>query len=157
MSSKVKRNDQTTMNQISTSFPGENEKKIDYVIVYEKPTSIDEAARRAENMRRQFFDELERETFELYFYERQTSKKTNVYVLLHCSTERLYEEAERVRLVMGLNADQLLGVCENNSLFLQAEIERCFLNWLCLFIEGQVGRRFDLFGSNVFEMPQETG
>ena len=101
--------------QLSTSFPGNNDKKIDYVIVYEKTSKTDPKSLRIEQTRQQFFSELRRETFELYFYERETAKKTNVYVLLHCSTERLYEEAERIRLEMRLNASEFLGVWAQGS------------------------------------------
>jgi hypothetical protein len=90
-----------------TCFPNQNDKHIDYVVVYEEEILPQggELKQQSENlmrMRENFFAKLRQEQFEIYFIESMEDKKKTVYALLHCSLERLYEEAEAFRLEMRL-------------------------------------------------------
>ena len=88
-----------------TSFPNRNDKHIDYVIVYDK---LDENEfftfdnQQKHVVRRAYFDRLRGESFDIYQIEHTKFNRTRVFTLLHCSTERLLEEAELIRLEMTL-------------------------------------------------------
>ena len=88
--------------QLSTSFPNQNEKNIDYVIVYKKP---EESGTEQETYCNLFFKQIENESIELMylddseFFENETKF---VYVLLHCPIKRLLIEAEAIGLEMNL-------------------------------------------------------
>ena len=89
--------------QLLTSFPNRNDKHIDYVIVYDKLDenefyTFDNQQKHA--VRRAFFDRLTGESFDIYQIEHKKCNRTKVFTLLHCSTERLLEEAELIRLEM---------------------------------------------------------
>ena len=87
--------------QILTSFPDQNEKHIDFVIVYKqldgRPTDQECIKKRAE-----FFKELQKESFDIYDIDPKSTYDKFGYILLHCSTERLLREAESIRLKMPL-------------------------------------------------------
>ena len=90
-----------------TCFPNQNDKHIDYVIVYEEDFSLQDEQQKQPNenstrMRENFFAKLRQEQFEIHFIESIEDKKKTIYALLHCSIERLYEEAEAFRLEMRL-------------------------------------------------------
>jgi len=87
--------------QLLTSFPNQNEKLIDYVLVYDKLDETQHTKSQSKLIaRRAFFDKLKEEKFSIYEIEHKCENKTKIYALLNCSTERLLEEAELVRLEM---------------------------------------------------------
>lgn len=74
-------------NQLLTSFPNDNSKHIDYVIVFEK---IDEQTTDSNNqekflVRKAFFEKLKEENFNIYEIETESESKTLIYCLLNCS------------------------------------------------------------------------
>ena len=104
----VKVNDHS---QILTSFPNQNNKHIDYVLVYEKfQFFTDEDIKCAKDLsnfrkttgREAFFKALKAEQFEIYEIEQKLDEKILVFSLLNCSTERLLDEAELTRHEMVL-------------------------------------------------------
>ena len=72
-----------------TSFPNQNDKHIDYVIVYEEDFSSQDEQQKQTNenirMRENFFAKLRQEQFDIHFIESIEEKKKTVYALLHCS------------------------------------------------------------------------
>ena len=105
--------------QSLTSFPNQNDKHIDYVLVYEKPTRADNdftLGHKKETARRAIFAALKAEKFDVLDIEDTHGGKTVVYSLLHCSIERLLEEAEITRLEMVLKNVNIKGN-QLNSLF----------------------------------------
>ena len=99
----------TINKQILTNFPNSNSKHIDYVIIYEAFTELD--LKKKENylihsIREEFFNQLKKDSFYIYYIEQELNgddnKKTLIYALLHCSNERLLQEAENIRLEMKL-------------------------------------------------------
>lgn len=92
--------------QILTSLPNENRKHIDYVVVHQKFNPVEACTHRhlikSEKKRKEFFIQLMRESFEIYNIEYEIDKKIYVFSLLHCSLERLMEEAEAIRLEVKL-------------------------------------------------------
>jgi uncharacterized protein YtpQ (UPF0354 family) len=87
--------------QLLTSFPNQNEKLIDYVLVYDKLDESHHTKSQSKLIaRRAFFDKLKEEKFSIYEIEHKCENKTKIYALLNCSTERLLEEAELIRLEM---------------------------------------------------------
>ena len=87
--------------QFLTSFPNQNEKHIDFVIAY-KPLEVCPANTEALNKRSEFFNELKKESFDVFYIDSSTTNDQSCYALLHCHTERLLKEAEAVRLKMQL-------------------------------------------------------
>lgn len=82
-------------------FPNQPTKQIDYVIVYKES----ENTKNAEKSREKFFNTLETKGFEIYTIKKQDEGEENVkivYKLLHCSLEKLMEEAERIQLELPL-------------------------------------------------------
>ncbi len=90
--------------QLLTSFPNQNNKTIDYVILYERlEENIDENLGKKEIVQKAFFNNLASQGFEIYELEKRLEGKTIVYALLNCnSMDRLLEEAELVRLYLKL-------------------------------------------------------
>ena len=102
--------------QILTSFPNQNSKNIDYVLVYEKikdKEAEDEESQRRTLARKAFFETLKLEKIDYYEIEHEHDDKTISFVLLNCSMERLPEEAELTRLEMVLKNVSAL----NNNVF----------------------------------------
>ena len=91
--------------QILTSFPNQNEKHIDFVIVYkvleEIPENLICLSKQVE-----FFTELKRQSFDIYEISPSVTGENFSYALLHCNKERLLKEAENIRLRM-----QIKDVC----------------------------------------------
>lgn len=87
--------------QILTSFPDQNEKHIDFVIAYEQLNNSPED-QECLKKRAEFFKELEKESFNIYDINPQSTHDKFGYVLLNCSTERLLREAESIHLKMPL-------------------------------------------------------
>ena len=92
--------------QISTSFPNDNDKHIDYVVVYKKiANATSEKDFEKEKYRQLFFQQIEKESIEFMelsdsdFYENGSKL---VFVLLHCPLKRLLVEAEAIGLEMKL-------------------------------------------------------
>ena len=97
--------------QLLTSFPNQNDKLIDYVIVYEKPGDEKEKHfERKKIVQKAFFDKLKSQGFDIYEIEDKHHEKTIVFALLNCSMDRLLEEAELSRL-------ELIIKNVNNSFF----------------------------------------
>ena len=93
----MKENTTITVNpQLLTSFPNQNDKLIDFVIVYEKLDTEKNEVQKA------FFHELKSQGFDIYQLEHMHSGKTKIFALLNCSMDRLLEEAELSRLNMML-------------------------------------------------------
>lgn len=88
--------------QFANTFPNQNDKPIDYVIVFEKLDRADEKSRFIIDIRDAFFSELKKESFELYYVDYKNGSTTQTYALLHCSADRLYKEAENIKLAMRL-------------------------------------------------------
>jgi len=85
--------------QLLTSFPNQNDKLIDYVIVYEKPGDEKEKhSERKKIVQKAFFDKLKLQGFDIYEIEDEHDEKRIVFALLNCSMDRLLEEAELSRL-----------------------------------------------------------
>jgi hypothetical protein len=76
------------------SFPNDNSKIIDYVIVYEDFDPTDQAKVKILKKRNEFFNQLKIESFELYDLQNETDGKKMTFTLLHCPIERLLQEAE---------------------------------------------------------------
>lgn len=104
--------------QIPSHFPNDNTKRIDYVITYKyehKLLDQDEAnlnvtqrkqrtrLMEKENIRVKFLEKLREEQFEIDVVKFEFNHEIHNYVLLHCKIDRLFEEAERVKLEMRLN------------------------------------------------------
>ena len=88
-----------------TSFPNQNEKHIDYVIYYEKLDDVDvndSDSLKKDTARKAFFAALKAENIDVYEIEEKQDEKTFIFALLHCSIERLLEEAELTRHEMVL-------------------------------------------------------
>ena len=96
-----------------SSFPNQNHKNIDYVIVYEKhnkahdeskkenhkESSNDESKKmKKEKVIKAFFDELKAQKIEVYEIKTNEKDSNEHFCLLHCPTERLLQEAENSRL-----------------------------------------------------------
>jgi hypothetical protein len=90
--------------QIPTHFPNDNTKRIDYVLVYKFTDSeaVEHEHEKKEQVRQKFFEALREESFEIYTAEFKASEN-HVYALLHCPLERLFKEAELVKMEMRLN------------------------------------------------------
>ena len=87
-----------------TSFPNDNSKHIDYVIVYGEVMNQDESIEnsKARYYREAFFELLKREGLEMHYLEENRSKQKRVYALIHCPLEKLLIEAESINLRMPL-------------------------------------------------------
>lgn len=114
---------QEVTQQILTSFPNQNSKNIDCVLVYEKlaidaKNAEDEQSKRKTLAREAFFNVLRQEKIDHYEIEHLHDDKVIVFVLLNCSTERLLDEAELTRLDMTLKHVRILFNLKN-SLFLK--------------------------------------
>ncbi len=96
--------------QILTSFPNLNNKHIDYVIVFEVLPATPENSE-CILKRKEFFDELCKESFEIFNLKITENDKRFIYSLLHCKTERLLEEAEVLHLKMKLKKVKLNESC----------------------------------------------
>ena len=96
--------------QLAHCLPNQNNKYIDYVIIYNKTAKDDEKSKFAEEIRKEFFNELLRERFEIEFLDVSNGNQTQVYALLHCPVDRLLQEAETIRLEMRLNMANLSKV-----------------------------------------------
>lgn len=110
---KSPQNRRIDASQCLTSFPDENNKHIDYVIVYKKfnDTELKNKKKlRTHRMRELFFDKLEKETLEIYEIKFTDEKgDPYVYALLHCPIERLLEEAAQLNYEIKLkNVGKLL-------------------------------------------------
>ncbi|RNA37458.1 hypothetical protein BpHYR1_031974 [Brachionus plicatilis] len=96
--------------QITSCFPNDNTKRIDYVIFYKySEQSVDsEDFKLKETNRNNFLDAVQKESIilnkELKF---KTKNETNHYILLHCPLERLLKQAERIKLEMRLKDAKL--------------------------------------------------
>lgn len=87
--------------QLLTSFPNDNNKQIDNVIVYDKLQENNDPKVLSKIMaRRAFFKKLNQENVNVFEIEQTIENKTRVYSLLNCSMDRLLEEAELIRLEM---------------------------------------------------------
>ena len=98
-----------------TSFPNQNKKHIDYVLVYEEENEEkkNETEENKEIIREAFLKALEGESFDIYKLEHEIDSKKIVYVLLNCNEERLLEEAEITKIQMTL---------KQVSLFLKSQL-----------------------------------
>ena len=104
---------QEVTQQILTSFPNQNSKNIDCILVYEKlavdaKNAEDEQSQRKTLAREAFFNVLKQERIDHYEIEHLHEDKVIVFVLLNCSTERLLDEAELTRLDMTLKHVRIL-------------------------------------------------
>ena len=88
--------------QITSSFPNENEKQIDYVIVYKDNEKNKNVAYKMQ-VRDEFFQKLRQENVEVKLIEFKTKNEIHVYALIHCPNERLMIEAEKIKLRMPIN------------------------------------------------------
>jgi hypothetical protein len=96
-----------------TSFPNDNSKHIDYVIVYKfDPNNPDSEALEKDEMRKAFFRNLKYEGIQIYFIKFNADQEVHVYALLHAPLDTLLKEAERFNLQMRLN-----NVCINMNYF----------------------------------------
>ena len=93
-----------TTPQIRTSFPNDDAKHIDYVIKYEKHsiTTDDHEHIDHESYRKLFFEEVKKQSIEIYPLEIKSDDKRHIYALLNCSMERLLVEAEAIKFEMDL-------------------------------------------------------
>ena len=86
-------------------FPNDQTKHIDYVIQFKDNAETD-ANPEFDRIRKKFIDQLvEKEKFEIQKIVKKKDNPQNTkstYLLLHCSLERLMEEAERMRLELPL-------------------------------------------------------
>jgi hypothetical protein len=98
--------------QILTSFPNNNSKHIDYVIKYEERTISDHKQLEHESYRKLFFDEIKKQSIEIYPLEVKSHGKRHIYALLHCPMERLLVEAETIKLEMNLKTVLFLIIFE---------------------------------------------
>ena len=96
-----KKNDAKLEAQNLTSFPNQNRKHIDYVLVFEeeKP-SAEEEIKKA--IRQAFNEALKNESFEIYRIEHACDNKKLIFILLNCPDERLLDEAEIMKIQMTL-------------------------------------------------------
>lgn len=89
-----------------TTFPNDRKKQTDYVIVYKEFTDEELQKKkpiRVQKIRELFFEKLKKESFDIYNIKYVNEKKeTIVFVLLHCSTERLLEEIAALNYEMKL-------------------------------------------------------
>ena len=89
-----------------TSFPNQNNKHIDYVLVYEEEGEEEEKKSEAEEskerIREGFLKALEAESFEWFRIVHEKKGQKLVYILLNCKEERLLEEAEIIKIQMTL-------------------------------------------------------
>ena len=94
--------------QITTNFPNENEKRIDYVIVYKigDEKSNDNFINA---IREEFFQKLRQENVEIKRIEFKNEKQNLIYAILHCPNERLMIEAEKIKLAVRINKVRYLG------------------------------------------------
>ena len=92
------------------SFPNDNSKIIDYIIVYEDfdGDTTDPAKIKILKKRKEFFKQLKVESFELYDLQNEHDGKKTTFTLLHCPVERLLQEAENFRLEMRLKNVNLI-------------------------------------------------
>ncbi len=93
--------------QCLTSFPDENHKHIDYVIVYQEfnEQELKDSKKKSLIKKNQdlFFQKLQKETFEIYDVPFKNEKgQSFVYSLLHCPTDRLLEQIEDLSFEMKL-------------------------------------------------------
>ena len=92
--------------QLLTSFPNDNSKHIDYVLDYKlhDEDEFDHKKSKKEKVRQAFLKALESSAFVIQRMEEKSKVggATQVFVLLSCSTERLLQEAETIRLEMCL-------------------------------------------------------
>ena len=94
-----KANNEKQHYQCLTSLPYENDKHIDYVIVYKNYTDaeLDDSKKkqRINRIRELFFQKLQKESLEIYDIPFKDEKgNSNTYALIHCPMERLLEELE---------------------------------------------------------------
>ena len=99
--------------QCLTSFPDENNKHIDYVIVYQELSDqeINKSKKnsRIQKIRDLFFQKLQKESLEIYDIPFKNDKgQSFVYSLLHCPMERLLEELEQLNFEMKLKNVNIL-------------------------------------------------
>ena len=96
---------EASVSQCLTCFPNDNSKRIDYVITYkfDDDEVNEEDARVKQEMRDLFFKQLEEEKIETYFIRFKRDRTNHVYALLHCSMDRLFDEAQRTNHQMRLN------------------------------------------------------
>lgn len=88
--------------QMSSRFPNDNLKHIDYVIKYEEKEPEDHEQLEHESYRKLFFDEIKNQSIQIYLLEVKSQGKRYIYALLHCPIERLLAEAEAIKLEMNL-------------------------------------------------------
>lgn len=90
--------------QVLTSFPNNNDKRIDYVIYYNYELKKTHRAEfgKIELVRKSFFDRLKEEGLEIQFIRMKEDDELHVYVLIHCPVPRLLREAERLKFEMRL-------------------------------------------------------
>ena len=89
--------------QITLCFPNDNTKRIDYVIFYKySDQSKDKNDLELKNANRnKFLNILEKERIIIYKELKLTIKnQVHKYILLHCPTERLLQQAEKIKLEM---------------------------------------------------------
>ena len=92
--------------QITTSFPNENDKQIDYVIAF-KDNENNKNVEFKDAVRDEFFQKLRQEGLEVKLIEFKTEKEFHTYALLHCPNDRLMIEAEKLKLPVKINKVQL--------------------------------------------------
>lgn len=88
--------------QLLTTFPNDNQKRIDYVIAYkyDQKDQDDESFQKKEAVRQEFLKLLHNETINVYTIKFRKKDDWHVYYLLNCPIDRLLDEAERVKLEM---------------------------------------------------------
>ena len=88
--------------QITTSYPNENEKQIDFVIVYKDDDKNKNIAYKMQ-VREEFFQKLRQENIEVKVIEFKTENENHTYALINCPNERLMIQAEKMKLRMPIN------------------------------------------------------
>ena len=90
-------------------FPNDPSKQIDYVIQYKEIPTTDKNSiqnKKCKQMRNKFITQLKmRQGFDIYKIVKTKDKPENsksIYLLLHCSLDRLMQEAERMHLELPL-------------------------------------------------------
>ncbi len=90
--------------QVCSSFPNDNSKCIDFVLFYEENLfQQNENVVEENRIRSEFFTQLKIEKIDSYDLEFERDEKyKKVIKLLHCSLDRLFREAEKIKLEMPL-------------------------------------------------------
>ncbi|CAF0718472.1 unnamed protein product [Brachionus calyciflorus] len=95
--------------QITTSFPNNNQKRIDYVIFYKY--SDDETNNQdfeeKQKFRKKFLESISEESIEYYDLKFNRQNEKHHFLLLHCPLKRLFKEAENLKLEMRLYKEYL--------------------------------------------------